>query len=178
MKYCPECGSANIKFENEQKLFCMNCRLVYFQNVAAAVACIIRAEQGILFVERKKEPGKGKLGMPGGFVNPYEDAVQGIIRECCEEIGFNPGPDVKFLASFPNIYLYKNIIYHTCDLYFTVSAPTLKLADLQIDSKETAGIWFIEPENIIFENIAFDSARKALKAFLEGDLYHKSQYIV
>ncbi|MDR1466464.1 MAG: DNA mismatch repair protein MutT, partial [Treponema sp.] len=67
MKYCPECGSANVKFENNQKLSCKNCGLTYYQNVATATACIISGEQGILFVERKKDPGKGKLGMPGGF---------------------------------------------------------------------------------------------------------------
>ncbi|MDR0643665.1 MAG: NUDIX domain-containing protein [Treponema sp.] len=167
MKYCPECGSANVKFENDQKLSCMNCGLVYFQNVAAATACIISTEQGILFVERKKEPGKGKLGMPGGFINPRESAVQGVRRECREEIGFDPGADVEFFASFPNVYPYKNIVYHTCDLYFTVSAPTLKLSDLKIDSKETVSVHFIKPKNIILEDIAFYSAREALKAFLE-----------
>jgi ADP-ribose pyrophosphatase YjhB (NUDIX family) len=170
MKYCPECGSANVKFENNQKLSCKNCGLVYYQNVAAATACIISGEQGILFVERKKDPGKGKLGMPGGFVNPYEGAVQGVRRECLEETGFDPGPGVKFFASFPNIYLYKNVVYHTCDLYFTISASALKPSDTQADLEETAGIRFIKPENIVFENIAFDSARKALKAFLGGGI--------
>jgi ADP-ribose pyrophosphatase YjhB (NUDIX family) len=168
MKYCPECGSANVRFEHEQKLSCMNCGLVYFQNVAVATACIISTEQGILFVERKKDPGKGKLGMPGGFVNPCEDAVQGLRRECREEISFDPGPDVKFFVSFPNVYPYKSIVYHTCDLYFVVSAPALKLSDLKADSEETVNIHFIKPEDIVFENIAFDSARKALKVFLEG----------
>jgi ADP-ribose pyrophosphatase YjhB (NUDIX family) len=149
----------------------MNCGIVYFQNVAAATACIISTEQGILFVERKKEPGKGKLGIPGGFVNPREDAVQGVRRECREEIGFDPGPDVKFFASFPNIYLYKNITYHTCDFYFTISAPALELSDVRVDSEEIAGVRFIKPENIVLQDIAFDSAREALKTFLESDSY-------
>ncbi|MDR0557300.1 MAG: NUDIX domain-containing protein [Treponema sp.] len=138
---------------------------MFFQNVAAATGCIISAKAGVLFEARGKEPGKGKLGFPGGFVNPGEGAVEGVRRECIEEIGWDPGERAQFMASFPNEYLYKDVVYHTCDLYFTVSAPELTLSDLSIDTKETHEVRFIMPDEIAIDDLAFDSAKKALQYF-------------
>jgi ADP-ribose pyrophosphatase YjhB (NUDIX family) len=138
---------------------------VFFQNVATATGCIISAKAGVLFEVRGKEPGKGKLGFPGGFVNPGEGAVEGVRRECIEEIGWDPGENVQFMASFPNEYLYKGVVYHTCDLYFTVSDPELILSDLTIDTKETHEVRFITPDKIAIDDLAFDAAKKALHYF-------------
>jgi ADP-ribose pyrophosphatase YjhB (NUDIX family) len=52
---------------------------------------------------RAKEPAKGKLALPGGFVNPDEGAFEGLRRECLEEISWDPGPEAFRYASFPNI---------------------------------------------------------------------------
>jgi ADP-ribose pyrophosphatase YjhB (NUDIX family) len=164
--YCPSCASSNIRFEYGVRFSCPDCGFVYFHNNAAATGCIISTDAGILFVVRAKDPGKGKLGVPGGFINPGENAVEGVRRECIEEIGWDPGPDVKFFASFPNIYPYKGVGYNTCDLYFAVSVPRLSLNDLKLDPKETEGIRFIKLETVNLDELAFDSARNALRAFL------------
>lgn len=39
----------------------------------------------ILLVERKSEPGKGLLALPGGFLNQNERIIDGVIRELREE---------------------------------------------------------------------------------------------
>ena len=39
----------------------------------------------ILLVERKAQPGKGKIALPGGFVNPEEKLKDAVIRELREE---------------------------------------------------------------------------------------------
>jgi len=107
-------------------------------------------------------------------VNPGEGAVEGLRRELREEIGWeppskegDPAPQVfKFLASFPNIYPYRGIIYHTCDLFFTLEAPDLKEEDLRLEKGEIGGVRFLRPGDIRTEDLAFDSTRRAVRAYL------------
>jgi ADP-ribose pyrophosphatase YjhB (NUDIX family) len=139
---------------------------VYYHNVAAATGCIITAAQGILFLVRAKEPAKGKLDLPGGFVEPDEGAIAGLRRECREELGWDPGTGFSFFASFPNTYPYKGITYKTCDLFFTLHAPGLRREDLRLDTEEIGGICFIRPSDLRLEDVAFDSTRRVLAAFL------------
>jgi ADP-ribose pyrophosphatase YjhB (NUDIX family) len=152
---------------------CPNCGFDYFHNTAAATGCIIESNEGILFVVRAKEPARGKLGLPGGFVTPGEGALEGLRRECIEEIGLDPGNAAAFLSSFPNIYPYKGITYHTCDLYFTLSLPLLRIGDLKTDPAEISAVRFIKAfDSSAFEELAFDATRKAIQAFLQTKTAH------
>jgi ADP-ribose pyrophosphatase YjhB (NUDIX family) len=140
---------------------------VFYPNTAAATACIINTGETFMFTVRGKEPAQGKLALPGGFVNPGEGAIDGLRRECMEEIGWDPGPGILFFASFPNVYPYQNISYNTCDLFFTMSAPGLTEQDLRLDPQEIRGVRFVKPMEINFDEFAFDSTRRAVKALLD-----------
>lgn len=169
--YCPSCGSKKITFDNSHKWSCPDCGFVYYHNTAAATGCVISTRQGIMLLIRGREPAKGKLDLPGGFVDPGEGAFEGLRRELREEIGWVPpvggGPDAAFklFASFPNIYPYKNIVYNTCDLFFTIDAPDLSEADLKLEAAEIAGVKFVKPTDINLNDLAFESTRRAVKAF-------------
>jgi ADP-ribose pyrophosphatase YjhB (NUDIX family) len=169
-RYCPACGSPDIRFEGG-KVFRCSCGFVYYHNTAAATGCVINVDGEILLLVRGKEPAKGKLDLPGGFVDPGEGALEGLRRELREEIGWEPPlPDAEaftLFASFPNTYPYKNIRYNTCDLFFTLSAPGLTEKDLCLEEGEIAGVRFIRPEDLNPEDLAFDSTRRALRAFME-----------
>ena len=121
----------------------------------------------MLFLVRAKEPAVGKLDFPGGFIEPGEGALEGLRRECREELGWEPEGEFSFLASFPNVYPYKGIVYNTCDLFFTVSVPGLSEKDLRLDPEEITEARFIKPEDLDLREIAFDSGRKALRAWKE-----------
>ncbi|MDR1029733.1 MAG: NUDIX domain-containing protein [Treponema sp.] len=167
--FCPSCASPKIRFEDHTLFRCPDCGFVYYHNTAAATGCIITTDEGILFLVRAKEPSQGKLDLPGGFVNPAEGAVEGLRRECREEIGWDPGPDFSFFASFPNTYPFKDIVYNTCDLFFTLSAPGLRKEDLRLDPEEIAGIRFVPPVQVNMDALAFDSTRRAVQAFIERE---------
>lgn len=47
-------------------------------------ACVVQSGH-VLLVERKSEPGKGLLALPGGFLKQNERIIDGIIRELREE---------------------------------------------------------------------------------------------
>ncbi|OCW94123.1 DNA mismatch repair protein MutT [Macellibacteroides sp. HH-ZS] len=123
-KYCPKCGSDEFAVNNEKSKRCSSCGFVYYFNPSAAVACFIRNEVGeLLVVRRAKDPAKGTLDLPGGFVDLHESAEEAVCREVKEETGL----DVKssrYLFSIPNIYLYSGFEVHTEDLFFECYATT------------------------------------------------------
>ena len=172
-QYCPSCGKKNIRFE-VNKLHCPDCGFVYFQNTAAATGCVIETDGKVLFLVRGREPSIGKLDLPGGFVDPGEGVLDGLLRELREELGWQPhippgiqlAEVLKLFASFPNVYPYKNIVYNTCDLFFTLSAPGLTEKDLHIEAEEIAGIRFLRPSEVNPDDLAFDSTRRVIAAYL------------
>ena len=174
-KFCPSCSSDKITFDNGRVFRCPACGFTYYHNTAAATGCVIAVPGGrILFLVRGKEPSKGKLDLPGGFVDPGEGALDGLHRELREELGWTPpvppgtplASVYTLFASFPNLYPYKGIPYNTCDLYFALEAPDLSPADLVLAPGEIAGVRFLAPEEIDFGQIAFDSTRNAVRAYM------------
>jgi 8-oxo-dGTP pyrophosphatase MutT (NUDIX family) len=182
--FCPACASKKISFSDGNVFRCPDCGFVYYHNTAAATGCIINIPENtddgdcsagrLLFLVRNKEPAKGKLDLPGGFVNPGEGALEGLYREIQEEIGWTPpiphGASLTevftLFASFPNVYPYKNIPYNTCDMYFHLRAPGLCEKDLRLEYSEITAVRFLRPEEINYDEIAFASTRRAVQTFL------------
>jgi ADP-ribose pyrophosphatase YjhB (NUDIX family) len=166
--YCPSCASKNIRFVDNRVFRCPDCGFAYYHNTAAATGLIADTGESLLFTRRSKEPAAGKLDLPGGFVNPREGAVEGLIHECREELGWEPDRDALVLfASFPNVYPYKNIVYNTCDLYFAVPVEGLTEESFNLQQSEISGVEFIRYGEIRLENMAFESTRSAVRAYLE-----------
>jgi ADP-ribose pyrophosphatase YjhB (NUDIX family) len=164
-RYCPHCASEKIQFVEGKKFFCPNCGFTYYHNTAAACGIIIESDGKILTLIRGKEPGKGKLDFPGGFVDPAEGVIDALRRECREELSFDIGEKLNLLASFPNQYPYKDILYNTCDVFFTVNIPHLSEKDFTLD-EENSALYFDFPSNINPLDFAFVSARKAFAAYM------------
>jgi 8-oxo-dGTP pyrophosphatase MutT (NUDIX family) len=180
--FCPACASKKISFTDGNVFRCPDCGFVYYHNTAAATGCIISIPESdgdcsagrLLFLVRNKEPAKGKLDLPGGFVNPGEGALEGLYRELREEIGWTPPIPhdasltevFTLFASFPNVYPYKNIPYNTCDMYFYLRVPGLCEQDLNLEQSEIAAVRFLRPEEINYDEIAFISTRRAVQTYL------------
>src|SRR4030043_1763811 len=156
--YCPACGSGNISFDDMKKISCRDCSFTYYHNVAAAVAAILEYDKKIVLIERAKDPGKGKLDLPGGFVDPKESAEEAIKREIKEELTIELR-EPKYLGSYPNIYKYEGVIYHTCDLFFYCKIDALPT---DLDRTEIEGLILINPLEIPYDRIAFESVKKGL----------------
>lgn len=169
-EYCPSCGASGPSFLEGKRWLCAECGFELYQNVATATGLILGHPEGIVFLERARAPGEGKLGLPGGFVDPGESAEEGLRRECLEEIGWAP-PEFRFLGSFPNVYPYRGIVYRTCDLFFRYSLregapmPSFALRD-----GEARAIRILPLDRVRPEDLAFPSLIRALEAYkaLEG----------
>lgn len=121
LKYCPNCGKKTLSYVDNKKWSCSSCNFTLYNNVAAAVGLIIIIKKDdnnhVLLVKRGREPQKGLLAVPGGFVDPGESAEEAGKREALEEIGLQIN-NLIYLTSATNNYKYKEIDYVTCDIFF------------------------------------------------------------
>ena len=159
--YCPSCRSSDIVFDNNKKFICRDCSFTYYHNVAAAVATILQFDNKIVLIKRAKEPAKGKLDLPGGFVDPKESAEDAVIREIKEELQIDIR-ELKYLGSYPNIYKYRDVLYHTCDLFFHSAIDTLPT---DFDRTEIEELILKNPLEIPDDEIAFESVKRGLGVF-------------
>ena len=166
LKFCPKCGKSTLLWDGEKKWNCSNCDYALFHNVAGAVAVLITHGEEILFTKRNQEPKKGKLDLAGGFVDPKESAEETCVRELFEEMKIKVDiSKLKYLASLPNTYEYKNILYNTLDLFYEYKVEEKFEVKLEI-SEISETVW-ISKNGIPFEDIAFDSQRIFLQSYLK-----------
>ena len=117
-KYCPKCGSDKFVENNFKSKKCENCGFVYyFNSCSSTIALIINSDDELLVATRAKEPVKGTLDLPGGFVDMYETGEEAVIREVKEETNLDV-VEVKYLYSTTNIYTYSGFDVHTLDLVY------------------------------------------------------------
>lgn len=162
-QYCPRCGQAAATL-GDSPFRCQACEYIHFFSPCTAVAAIIcDHDRKVLFLERQREPGKGKLGLPGGFVDAGESAEEALKREVFEEINLEVS-SLQFLASFPNTYAYRGVALPVTDLFFLCEVQSFD--SIAAQQSEVAGWRFCHPGSQQLEAMAFDSNRKAVEEFL------------
>ena len=168
LKFCPKCGEKTLQWDGEKKWNCANCDYVLFHNVAGAVAVLIKCKDEILFTRRNQEPKRGKLDLAGGFADPKESAEETCVRELFEEMQIKVNPEnLQYLASLPNTYEYKNILYNTLDLFYEYEVENKFEIKLEI-SEISETVW-LKKSAINLEDVAFDSQRVFLKKYFKSD---------
>lgn len=166
LKHCPRCGG-RAALEGSRKVVCAaGCGFRLYLNTAAAVAALIFDAGGrLMAIRRNREPQKGLLDLPGGFVDFGESAEEALAREISEELGVGvEAGSIEYFKSIPNTYLYGDVLYHTLDLFFTC-----RLADTGAirTNDEIAEIVYKRPKEISEGEAAFDSMRGLLRLISE-----------
>lgn len=160
--YCPMCGSKHFIVNNFKSKRCEDCGFVYYINPCAATAAFIINSNGeLLVVRRGKEPAKGTLDLPGGFVDNGETAEDGIIREVKEETGLDV-TECKYLFSLPNIYPYSGFDVHTLDMLFECKVDESTEARADDDASE---LMWLPMEKVRPEEFGLKSIRRAVEIF-------------
>src|SRR4029077_12061020 len=110
-EFCPRCAEPRPATAHHIPSRCARCGFLYYFNPAIASAAFIRGEDGrVLFIRRAKDPGRGMLSIPGGFVDIGETAEEGLRRELREEVNLEVTA-LEFLCTQPNVYHYQGVTY-------------------------------------------------------------------
>src|SRR5688572_29812417 len=119
MNFCRRCGG-RLEYKAGPEYMCANGHRI-FANASPAVAVILVNDKNeLLVLERAIDPGKGRLGAPGGFCDGPEALEEAVARELKEEINLDPEDYTKpeFLFSRPNQYEFGGEVAPALDIIF------------------------------------------------------------
>jgi ADP-ribose pyrophosphatase YjhB (NUDIX family)/ribosomal protein S27AE len=151
-RHCPRCAVALADITNP--LRCVSCDLTWFFNPSCAAGAFLFDPDGrCLFVRRAKEPRKGTLALPGGFIDFGESAEEALRREIHEEVGLTVTA-FRFVGSCPNRYEYRGVVYDVCDFLFAADVADPSEA-VPLDG--VAGIEWHRLVDVSDDDIAFPS---------------------
>lgn len=166
LKYCPSCGKESLHWDGEKKWSCPECDFRLYNNVAGAVAVVIRCGDEIYLTRRNRDPKKGKLDLAGGFVDPKESAEETCKRELFEELQLSINiSNLKYLTSLPNVYQYKEIDYNTIDLFYEYTVSEKFEVNLEL-SEISEAVW-IPLRELNLDDIAFDSQKRFFEDYIK-----------
>jgi NAD+ diphosphatase len=162
LQFCPSCGASGFAADSGKSLRCEGCGLRLFVNVASAAGAFVEDGEGrLVLVRRAREPSKGKLALPGGFIDAGETAEAGLAREVREELDLKVN-SFHYLCSYPNEYHYAGVTYQTLDLFFVCTVDDFGGA---VALEEVEEFLVIEPSKLDVSELAFPSARVAFEAY-------------
>jgi NAD+ diphosphatase len=166
-KFCPQCGSDQLYRIKPFVLDCPKCKFQLFINPAAAVAGLIKNNNGsLLLVRRARDPELGKLDLPGGFVDVGESAEDALLREIKEELNLDVTA-CQFIKSRSNEYRYNGVTYYPLDLFFEC---TVKSFDNIILQDEVSDYYFIPIQQLDINLVGFDSVKSVLSWYKDQTL--------
>jgi ADP-ribose pyrophosphatase YjhB (NUDIX family) len=158
--FCPLCGAGlelrSLKPTEPDRLVCVGCGFIFYQDPKVAVGTIIRDERDrIVLLRRAIQPGYGKWVFPGGFVDRGEAVLDAAHREAREESGL----EIR-VERLLNVYSYPGpapviIVY----------VASIEGGSFACDEESLEG-GFFTADAIPWDELAFKSTYDALKEFL------------
>ena len=126
------------------------------------MALILNEKNELLVCRRAKEPAKGTLDLPGGFIDMNETGEEGVSREVLEETELKVDKAV-YQFSLPNIYIYSGFPVHTLDMFFLCTVKDMIHFSAMDD---VANAFFLPLSEIRPEDFGLDSIRRGVVQFL------------
>jgi len=172
-RHCPSCGAARDPAKvGENPYLCEACGFtLYFSPIVAVATLILDAAGELLVIRRARDPGKGKLGMPGGFVDRGEGVGDAARREIREEVGLEfADADLEYVGSWPNTYHYKGLALPVSDVFFLARVDDFD--GVELDRSEVLHFEVLPLDQLDPDDFAFASnanAALALRQRLTAD---------
>jgi ADP-ribose pyrophosphatase YjhB (NUDIX family) len=160
MNFCTDCGKPlELRVPEGDSIprhICTGCGKVHYVNPLIVVGCVPEAGNRILLCRRAIEPRSGYWTVPAGFMENGETLVQGAARETMEEAMARV--EIRDLLAVVDVISARQVhlMYRATllDGGFGAGAESLEVK-------------LFEPEDIPWDEIAFQSVRFALEKCLE-----------
>ena len=141
--------------DSRERLACTSCGFIHYINPRPVAGTIpVNAEGKVLLGRRDIEPRRGFWVFPGGYMDVGETAEEAARRETREEVCLEVD-DLQLVGVFTRIEPGVVVIVY--------AARALGEGEA---GHETAEIAWFAPEEIPWDEIAFDSTEAALRAWI------------
>lgn len=129
---------------------------------------VITRSGHVLVVRRAGFPGRGKLAMPGGFLEPKETLLESCIREVQEETGLSQGLDLKAYVHAQAVFDYPDRSQRgrTVTHAFHFDLGIGHLHDLKAASDAADTFWMPLSEALAQPEVFFEDHHAIIEHFL------------
>jgi len=163
-RFCPADGTKLGEPRPSGGATCPNCGRSWYRNSAPAVGAVIVEDGKALLTVRAREPEKGRLDLPGGFLEVGEHPVDGLVREVREELG------VEVEVFEPPILLATHT-YGPDGQYVLAIGFRARIAGGEPNpTDDVAEIRWISPEELDSADFAWEHDRKMVRAALAEEV--------
>lgn len=166
-KFCSDCGGSDWITKSDREFVCAACGYRHFITpIAAAVGLLLDAQDRVLVIRRAHEPGFGKLGLPGGVIEPEETGEMAVAREVYEEVGIRlPASAFTYYVALNNRYPFQGYAWPTLDLVYMARVEDFSSVVLQ--AAEVSECLICALDEVPYEEFAFWSNAEAVRRWRE-----------
>ena len=159
--YCSQCGAGSLEYrapegDAKRRHCCARCGYIIYQNPLVVAGAILEWQGGLLLCRRSIKPRLGKWTLPAGFMENHETVEDCARRESLEEAN----------ARIENLRLFSlHSLPHVSQVYVMYSGTLAGGAAAA--GAESSSVQLFAPEDLPWDELAFDVIRANLKLYLE-----------
>jgi ADP-ribose pyrophosphatase YjhB (NUDIX family) len=165
-RFCQACGgglaSRFLAEEGRERLVCAACDFIHYLNPKLVSNVLPERDGRVLLLRRGIHPSHGLWAFPGGYLELGESAEQGAEREALEEVGLT-------VKVGPLLGIYTRVQHGVVVVVFRSASISGQAAA----GPETLEMGWFGPEEIPWEELAFETTAAALRDWLQA-LGHRS----
>ena len=160
-RFCPADGTRLDEPCPSGGASCPLCGRSWYRNSALAVGAVILEGDRALLAVRAREPEKGRLDLPGGFLEVGEHPVTGLVREVREELGIE-------VEVFEPPILMATHTYGTDGQYVLAIGFRARIVEGEPDpTDDVAEIRWVSAEELDSADFTWEHDREMVRAALE-----------
>jgi ADP-ribose pyrophosphatase YjhB (NUDIX family) len=159
MNFCRRCG-AKLTLVEGNAYKCAKGHTIFWNSSAAVALVLTNDKNEVLSLIRARDPGKGMVDLPGGFVDLRETLEDAVVREMREETGLNPVDYTtpKYVFSGIDLYNYGGEEHVVVVMVFHA---TMVSEALPTAGDDAAAARFLPLKDIELEKVFFPAIRAA-----------------
>ncbi len=171
-KYCPRCGTRYSLSDGDDdivSLRCSACEYEFYQNSSPASTAVIPSKtrpHEIILLTRATTPGKGLLGLPGGFLKYREAPHDGVRREVAEEMHVGIEVDRLFDAYLVD-YEFRGSLVSVVELVFLAKPMDIEAQAIRTNEASAVAYYDVRELRDAPHRMAFPEQQRALLRYHE-----------